>query len=68
MTQIDLDELHVRRDARRAEADRLEELAFESAVQASLTRPEHQIVPPLVEVQLRSLLWPRTAGATAAPR
>ena len=56
MTEIDLDELHARRDARRAEADRLEELAFETAVQASLSRPEHLAVLPLVEAQLRSRL------------
>ena len=50
------------RDTRGAEAERLEELAFETEVQASLTRPEHPVVPPRVEAQLRSLLGPRTGG------
>ena len=56
MLRTGADERHLRRDTRGAEAERLEELAFESEVQASLTRPEHLAVPPPVEAQLRSLL------------
>ncbi|WP_433783945.1 hypothetical protein ACQPX6_27675 [Actinomycetospora sp. CA-101289] len=58
MLRNDADELDARRDARRAEAERLEELAFETEVQASLTRPEHPAVPPLLDGRLRSLLGP----------
>jgi hypothetical protein len=53
---MDPDELQARREARRAEAERLEEVAFETEVQASLTRPGHPAVPPPVEARLRSLL------------
>jgi hypothetical protein len=62
MLRTGVDELAARRDTRDAEADRLEELAFETEVQASLTRPEHPAVPPPVEAQLRSLLGSGTDG------
>jgi hypothetical protein len=61
MSLTDADAVQAGREARRAEAERLEELAFETEVQASLTRPEHPGVPPSVEAQLRSLLDPRSA-------
>jgi hypothetical protein len=66
MALIDLDERHVGRDARTAEGERLEELAFETEVQASLTRPEHPAVPPPVEAQLRALLGPGSPLARPA--
>jgi hypothetical protein len=62
MVRIGLDERYVGQRARTVEADRLEELAFETEVQASLTRPEHLVVPPPVEAQLRSLFGPRADG------
>jgi hypothetical protein len=62
MARTDPDELQARREARRAEAERLEELAFETEVQASLSRPEHPVFPPPVEARLRPLLGPRSDG------
>lgn len=58
MFRMDADELHARRDTRRIEAERLEEVAFETEVQASLARPEHPALPPAVAARLRSLLGP----------
>ena len=62
MARTDPDELQARREARRAQAERLEELAFETEVQASLTRPEHPAFPRPVQARLRLLLGPRTDG------
>jgi hypothetical protein len=68
MSLTDRDEVQARREARRAEAERLEELAFETEVQASLTRPEHPAVLPSVEARLRSLLGPWSSPSGPATR
>jgi hypothetical protein len=56
MFRIDLHERPGGQDAPTAEGERLEELAFESEVQASLTRHEVPVVTPPVDARLRALL------------